>query len=344
MKWILSVMCVLALPIYSVGTYRIQSKLNSKCVGTSGNKDWANVIITSCRNIASRKWEKKNNNLYTKLINEKSGKCMDLKNGSTKKGNTIIQYSCHAGPNMQWKYIPMFRRGAGMLKNKKSKLCLTIKKGSSVLVQKRCRGRKRQLWKLVKVKSSKKDDGHEKKDDQQQKEEEVLPPVPNNDDKVLPPTPSNDSTNFKGCATGKENVASLNLRMEKEVLRLTNIERRKVGAPPLKWDNNLARAARYHAADMATENYFSHDSQDRSGGRLKKSCATFKRIRAFSNKAGAENIAAGSSTAKAVINQWMNSSGHRKNMLSKSYKTLGVGYYKKSGSKWGNYWVQNFGW
>lgn len=335
MKTFILFLLLWTLPVFSKTVYQIKSMQNSKCIGlqSDSRSDWAQAVTTSCADRASRKWIKSSNHLFFQLKNEASNKCLDLKNGGTNSGNSIIQYSCHSGANMYWKIIPNFRGGI-MIKNRKSKLCLTI--AGNQVIQKKCRRSRNQLWRMVKVKSS----GGDGK--------EIDPPKVDDDDKgkkIDPPkVDDNTSTNFKGCATGKENIASLNLRMEKEVLRLANIERRKAGVPSLKWDNNLARAARYHAADMATENYFSHNSQDRNGGQLKVSCNTFKRIRAFSNNAGAENIAAGSSTAKAVINQWMNSTGHRKNMLSKSYKYLGVGYYRKNGSKWGNYWVQNFGW
>jgi uncharacterized protein YkwD len=138
---------------------------------------------------------------------------------------------------------------------------------------------------------------------------------------------------FKGCATGAENVSADNASFEKEVMKLTNQERAKEGKSALEWSAGLARAARYHAADMVTDNYFEHDSYDKVNGQLVKVCGTFDRIGKFGN-GYAENIAGGSSPEQ-VVQMWMNSPGHRRNILSGNSK-IGVGYYKGT-------WVQVFG-
>lgn len=145
---------------------------------------------------------------------------------------------------------------------------------------------------------------------------------------------------FRGCATGKENVAPVNEAYEREVLRLVNVERKRRGLQPLTWNPAMARAARYHAADMAHDNYFDHASYDKGG---RKVCATFTRIRKFGS-GSAENIAVGGNTPAGTMRQWMNSPGHKKNILSAGSKSLGVGYYYKPGlnNKWRHYWVQNF--
>lgn len=118
--------------------------------------------------------------------------------------------------------------------------------------------------------------------------------------------------------------------VELKVLQLTNAERAKVGCPALKGNAKLARAARKHSKDMAVNDYFSHDSQD---GR-----SPWDRIKAegYANP-GAENIAAGYPTAAAVMKGWMNSPGHKANIVNCKLKALGVGEYK-------NYWTQDFGW
>lgn len=145
---------------------------------------------------------------------------------------------------------------------------------------------------------------------------------------------------FRGCATGNERVAPVNAKFEKEVLRLVNVERKKRGLPALTWNQKMAWSARYHAADMAHDNYFEHASYDKGG---RKVCGTFTRIKKF-GPAGAENIAVGGSTPAGTMRQWMNSPGHKKNILSRGSKSLGVGYYYKPGlrNKWRHYWVQNF--
>ncbi|OJJ14314.1 hypothetical protein BKI52_43325 [marine bacterium AO1-C] len=145
---------------------------------------------------------------------------------------------------------------------------------------------------------------------------------------------------FRGCASGSERVPAVNAAFEKEILRLVNIERKKRGLRSLTWNEKMARAARYHAADMAHDDYFNHASFDKGG---KQVCATFARIRKFGS-GSAENIAAGGSTPAGTMRQWMNSPGHKKNILSVGAKSLGVGYYSKTGlrNKWRHYWVQNF--
>gem|GEM_PF-544299 len=159
--------------------------------------------------------------------------------------------------------------------------------------------------------------------------------VPEETPDIVTPTPTPTTTvNFKGCATGKEVVPAENEAFEKKILELVNIERKKVGKPAMVWSPSLARAARYHAADMATDGYFEHNSYDVINGVKTVVCTTFERIGKF-GKGYAENIAWGSTTPEGSINQWMNSAGHKVNILSDN-KALGVGFYK-------NYWVQVFG-
>jgi len=146
------------------------------------------------------------------------------------------------------------------------------------------------------------------------------------------------------CPTGEERVAVVNSTFEKEVLLLTNKERKKKGLKPLEWDETLAYSARYHAKDMAIDNYFDHDSFDRKGKRLVKVCGIFERIESFINYPYlAENISAGRLTPEEVVKAWMKSTGHRKNILNKNMTRLGVGYYYKEDAEYGHYWVQNFG-
>jgi len=152
-------------------------------------------------------------------------------------------------------------------------------------------------------------------------------------------------TNYKGCATGNERVAAINSELEQEVLRLTNIERKKLGLSQLIWNDQLGYSARYHAADMAIDNYFEHDSHDKKSGSIVEVCGTFERIQKFYTEgfACAENISAGRSTAAATVEGWMKSPGHKENILNPEAKYLGVGYYMKEGSDWTHYCVQCFG-
>ncbi|WP_233815504.1 CAP domain-containing protein [Saccharothrix sp. S26] len=122
---------------------------------------------------------------------------------------------------------------------------------------------------------------------------------------------------------------------EARVVELTNGERAAHGCPALAADDRLATAARAHSADMAANNYFDHVSQD---GR-----SFVDRVKAAGYPApGAENIAAGQRTAEAVVKGWMDSPGHRANILNCKLKALGVGMAR--GGSYGIYWTQNFGW
>ncbi|MCL2042673.1 MAG: CAP domain-containing protein [Treponema sp.] len=113
------------------------------------------------------------------------------------------------------------------------------------------------------------------------------------------------------------------------VFELTNEERVKHGLPSLEWDNKLGAAARAHSEDMARNNYFNHTGLDGSnpGQRITRA--------GFSWRLCAENIARGHPTPAVVVNAWMNSQGHRNNILNANLTHLGVGHA-------GNRWTQKF--
>lgn len=111
-----------------------------------------------------------------------------------------------------------------------------------------------------------------------------------------------------------------------QVLNQVNIERQKEGLSPLTMDTSLLEAAMVRATEIAVD--FSHD---RPNG---QTCFS------ISQKAMGENIAAGSSTAEGVMDQWMNSPGHRGNILGSDYQSIGIGCFQQNGV-W--YWVQLFG-
>ncbi|MBE6645429.1 MAG: SafA/ExsA family spore coat assembly protein [Ruminococcaceae bacterium] len=118
---------------------------------------------------------------------------------------------------------------------------------------------------------------------------------------------------------------------ESEVVRLVNVERARYGLSPLKEDWQLSRVARYKSQDMKDKSYFSHTSPTYG--------SPFQMMKSFgiSYKSAGENIAKGYATPEAVVNGWMNSSGHRANILNKSFTHIGVGYVQS-----GNYWTQMF--
>lgn len=118
---------------------------------------------------------------------------------------------------------------------------------------------------------------------------------------------------------------------EKEVIRLVNEERAKNGLKALTYDWQLARVARYKSQDMKDNNYFSHTSPVYG--------SPFQMMKSFgiSYKTAGENIARGQATPRAVVDAWMNSSGHRANILNSSFTHIGVGYVSS-----GKYWTQMF--
>ena len=118
---------------------------------------------------------------------------------------------------------------------------------------------------------------------------------------------------------------------EKEVVRLVNEERVKAGVKPLTEDWELSRVARYKSQDMRDNNYFSHTSPVYG--------SPFDMIKNFgiTYRSAGENIARGQINPRAVVKAWMNSSGHRKNILNASYTKIGVGYVAD-----GRYWTQMF--
>ena len=152
---------------------------------------------------------------------------------------------------------------------------------------------------------------------------------------------------FVGLPNGNEKIESSNPSFEEEVLLLVNKERKKRGRKPLVWKQKLAFAARYHAKDMAVDNYFDHPTKDaKKRGRLRKICDVFERIDQFVKGAffsRAENIAVGEKTPKQVMKDWMSSKGHRRNILDKDARFIGVGFIQMKNSEWGTYWVQSFG-
>ncbi|UII58630.1 CAP domain-containing protein (plasmid) [Cytobacillus spongiae] len=118
---------------------------------------------------------------------------------------------------------------------------------------------------------------------------------------------------------------------EQKVVELTNQERAKQGLPALKVDPELSKVAREKSRDMQANNYFSHDSPTYG--------SPFDMMKQFGiqyNSAG-ENIAMGQTTPEEVVQAWMNSDGHRKNILSSNFTHIGVGYVEN-----GNYWTQQF--
>ena len=127
------------------------------------------------------------------------------------------------------------------------------------------------------------------------------------------------------------------LSQEIELINLVNQERNKNGLSSLTNVDSLNSAARRHSQDMAENNFMSHTGSDGS--------SPWDRMRdaGYYLTTGAENVAAGYSTPAAVFSGWMNSSGHRANILNPSLCDIGVGYAYSSQSDYGHYWTLDFG-
>ena len=142
---------------------------------------------------------------------------------------------------------------------------------------------------------------------------------------------ANPALIYPGDVITIPSVDSSVLAYEKEVVRLVNVERRKAGLAPLTEDWQLSRVARYKSEDMRDRGYFSHTSPTYG--------SPFQMMKSFgsSYRSAGENIAKGQTTPQKVVDAWMNSSGHRANILNSSFTHIGVGYAKD-----GRYWTQMF--
>ncbi|RKT57079.1 CAP domain-containing protein [Saccharothrix australiensis] len=116
------------------------------------------------------------------------------------------------------------------------------------------------------------------------------------------------------------------------VVDLANEARAAAGCAALAVDERAVKSAQGHSDDMAARDYFSHDTPE--------GVDFAARMRAAGHPApGGENIAKGQRTPEAVMKAWMNSDGHRRNILNCEFTTIGVGLATD-----GWYWTQNFGW
>ena len=136
------------------------------------------------------------------------------------------------------------------------------------------------------------------------------------------PSPKNQAPSQSTASIGK---------MAQQVIDLTNQQRKQNGLPALKADTQLSGVANKKANDMEQNHYFSHTSPTYG--------SPFDMMRDFgvSYKSAGENIAEGQQTAQDVVNAWMNSEGHRKNILNPDFTNIGVGFDSN-----GNYWSQMF--
>ena len=122
--------------------------------------------------------------------------------------------------------------------------------------------------------------------------------------------------------------------LEDEVIRLCNVERSRQGLPTLTKNWEVSRVARMKSQDMINKKYFAHDSPTYG--------SPFRMLESFGIRfsAAAENIAQGQRTAQEVVNSWMNSPGHRANILSRNTTQIGVGAAKSANGTL--HWTQMF--
>ena len=149
---------------------------------------------------------------------------------------------------------------------------------------------------------------------------------------IYPNSSGSSSSNGKNNGNTVNTTSQWNSD-EIEVFNLINEQRAKEGLAALKMDNEVQRVARIKAQDMVNNNYFSHTSPTYG--------SPFDMLKSFkiSYKSAGENIA-GNSTNSGAVNAWMNSSGHRANILNSSYNYTGIGVV--SSSKYGKLYVQIF--
>ncbi|WP_251552192.1 CAP domain-containing protein [Neobacillus muris] len=138
------------------------------------------------------------------------------------------------------------------------------------------------------------------------------------------PAPQQKQTNTATSGTVSQYV--------KQVIDLTNQQRSKNGLPALKEDTQLSSVAQKKAEDMQQNHYFSHTSPTYG--------SPFDMMRDFgvTYKSAGENIAQGQKTPQEVVNAWMNSEGHRKNILSANYTHIGVGF-EEAGKNWSQMFI-----
>lgn len=128
---------------------------------------------------------------------------------------------------------------------------------------------------------------------------------------------------------------------EAEVIQLTNQERAAHGCPPLVAEVHLMNAAEGHSSDMAVNDFFSHTGSNGSNPGDRMLAAGYPGFTQW-----AENIAAGYSTPSAVLAGWMNSQGHRDNILNCTLEEIGVGHVYRNPDPgtvtYRHYWTQVF--
>lgn len=161
----------------------------------------------------------------------------------------------------------------------------------------------------------------------------TVPATPAQPTTPAPTTPAQPTTPAPTTPAPTTPTSSIGA-YEQQVVDLVNKERAAAGLPALKVNTKLSGVAEKKAEDMRDRNYFSHTSPTYG--------SPFDMMKQFgiSYTTAGENIAKGQKTPAAVMNGWMNSEGHRANILNSKYTEIGVGYVTDSNGN--TYWVQHF--
>ncbi|WSN47409.1 CAP domain-containing protein [Streptomyces sp. NBC_01296] len=149
-----------------------------------------------------------------------------------------------------------------------------------------------------------------------------------------PATTTGGGSGGSGSSGGSGGSGTVDANSESAVLALVNKERAAAGCGPLATNAKLSAAARTYSDTMARSGVMSHTGPDGSTMTSRVEAA------GYGWSGLGENIARGQSDADAVMNAWMNSSGHRANILNCSFKEIGIGVHKGDGGPW---WTQDFG-
>jgi uncharacterized protein YkwD len=158
-----------------------------------------------------------------------------------------------------------------------------------------------------------------------------------------------DAFGARACPSANASPASVSKRtVVRATLCVLNAQRARVGARPLRLNRRLSRAARRHARDMARRNYFSHNSLGGASfvDRIRRA-GYLRRARAWTV---GENLAWGTgrrASPRAILSGWMNSPGHRANILNGSFREIGIGLARgapiRRGGRRGATYATDFG-
>ncbi len=180
------------------------------------------------------------------------------------------------------------------------------------------------------TKTPEKDKERERAQDKEKPQDKKPAATP---EKTAEKAPSSKATPEPEKKTNNPAPSSAEAAAGVEVLRLVNAERAKVGCTPVTASSELTSLATAFSDDMAKRGFFDHTDPDGDTPWDRAQAAGISSL-------GGENIARGQADAEAVMQAWMDSPGHKANILNCDFKTLGVGVHMGPGGPW---WTQNFG-